>query len=493
MFVYARNSSFFYRTGLGLALCLAGAVPAWAQSTDLPAAPTPNPSSLSNPYFGSVTATSATDEVLKLSLDDSIARGLRQNLGLKEAEMGERTLHGEKLEALQEFLPTITISGGPSVHEYNLAALGFGPGLLKKISGVFPPGSFGDVSFITKADVTTGQLNYEQTLFSGPVISGFAAISAAQKVAYFSKMSARGEVVQRVGTAYLAVIADQSQVDNANSLLEADRVLLDQAHQKHEAGTVANLDELRARVQYQQQQQNLVADENKRRKDEILLKREIGVAPEQKIQLTDPAPYSDIAAKTPEEIREVAYANRQDYQNLQSQQVENRKLIEARHLQRLPVLSFKGNYGVTGVTGEGYHGTFSAVGTLKFPIFREAGQHGEVDVAKAQDQAGTIQLDDLRSKIDQQVRSALLDVQAAKQLVEVSQSSVDLAKSTLSDESDRFAAGIDDTLPLVQAQSSLATAQSTLVESLYQYNVSKLNLARSAGVVELQYRAYLGR
>jgi hypothetical protein len=31
------------------------------------------------------------------------------------------------------------------------------------------------------------------------------------------------------------------------------------------------------------------------------------------------------------------------------------------------------------------------------------------------------------------------------------------------------------------------------VESLYAYNVSKLALARAAGVLETQYREYLGR
>jgi hypothetical protein len=39
----------------------------------------------------------------------------------------------------------------------------------------------------------------------------------------------------------------------------------------------------------------------------------------------------------------------------------------------------------------------------------------------------------------------------------------------------------------------LAAAQSNLVESLYQYNLSKLALARAAGVIEAQYRTYLGR
>jgi hypothetical protein len=32
-----------------------------------------------------------------------------------------------------------------------------------------------------------------------------------------------------------------------------------------------------------------------------------------------------------------------------------------------------------------------------------------------------------------------------------------------------------------------------MVESLYQYNLAKLALARAAGILEAQYRAYLGK
>jgi len=486
----------FRRPGLpvvAVCLALAGAVGLRAQSSSLPSAPMPNSTSATNPYFGSVTLHPATDEVLKLSLDGAVSRGFETNLGLKEAEVGEKNLNGEKLEALQYFLPTITITGGTGVHEYNLAAFGFGPGLLGKFSGLFPNGLPAGLSFITKADVTSGQVNWDQLLFSGPIIDGYKAVKAADRSAYFAKMSARGEVVQQVATAYLAVIAAQSELENANSLLAADKVLLDQAHDKHEAGTVANLDELRARVQYQQQQQTVVFNENKREKAEILLKREIGIAPGQKILLTDPAPYSDLAKRTPEDLRAGAYLNRQDYQNAQAQQQEASTVLAARKKERLPTLSFSGNYGVTGVTGVGYHSTLSAIGTLSVPIFKEGTLRGDRDVAKSQLTGAELQLGELRSHIDEQVRSALMDVQADQQLVEVAHSNVDLATRALSDESDRFNAGIDDTLPLVRAQSTLANAQTTLVESLYQYNLAKLRLARSAGVLEQQYRAYLGR
>jgi len=495
MSVERMHKFLFRRIGspvFGIVLALAGGALAYGQA-DLPSSPTPNYSSKSNSFYGSVTLSPATDEVVKLSLDEAVSRGLQTNLGLKEAEQGEKTLHGQKIQAVQYFLPSITITGGTGVHEYNLATFGFGRAFIDKLNDIIPGGLPPNLSFITKADVTTGQVNYEQTLFSGTYIDGYKAVKAAEKSAYFSKMSARGEVVQQVATAYLAVIAEQSEVDNAKALMDADKVLLDQAHDKHVAGVVANLDELRARVQYQQQQQVVVANENRREKAEILLKREIGIAPGQKILLTDPNPYSELAAQTQEELLAEAYANRQDFQNLQAQEREARMALGARKAERFPTLSFKGNYGVTGVNGVGYHGTMSAVGTLKVPIFQEGTLRGDADVAKAQLQGVNQQLGDLRDRIDQQLRSSMLDVEAAKQLVEVSRSNVDLASRALSDQTDRFNAGLDDTLPLTRAQSTLQRAQSDLVESLYQYNLAKLALARSAGVIELQYKTYLGR
>jgi outer membrane protein TolC len=306
-------------------------------------------------------------------------------------------------------------------------------------------------------------------------------------------MSARGEVVQQVATAYLHCIAAASEVDNARALESQDQVQFDNAHSAHQAGTVANLDELRARVQLQSQQQTLIAAQNTLEKDLILLKREIGVDPGQKIVLTDPAPYSDLATQTPEEVRAIAYKNRQDYQNLQNEAVEYKAIHAAYRSQRLPTLSFSGSYGVDYVNGAGSHGVMTAVGTLSIPLFREAKLRGDNDAAQAQQDAVDAQLADLKNHIDQQVRSALLDVDAATRLVQVARSNVDLAARALSDETDRVSAGVDDNLPLVTAQATLSSAQSNLVESLYQFNVSKLALARAAGVLEQQYRAYLGR
>ncbi len=453
-----------------------------------------NPTSATDPYWGSVTAQPAIGETLKLSLDDAVERGFKNNLGLKEAESEEKFLHGEKNQALQEFLPTIALSGDTGYHMFDLAAEGFRARVFQQAGSLFSGGQApAGFSNITRVDLTDGQIQYNEILFSGPVIAGWKAAGAAERSSYFHKMSARGEVVQRVATAYLRAIADESEVENAQALVAQAQVLEDHAHAEHEAGTASNLDELRARVQLQAQQQALIAAENQQAKDLILLKREIGIDPGQAIDLTDPAPYSELASETPEEVRALAYKSRLDYQNLQNQVVEYKAIHAAYRSQRLPTLSFNSYYGTSTVNGVGTNGNFSAVGTLSIPLFREAKLRGDEDASQAQLDAVNAQLADLRNHIDEQVRAALLDVNANWQLVDVARSNVDLATRALSDETDRVNAGVDDNLPLVTAQATLATAECNLVESLYEYNVSKLVLARAAGVLEQQYRVYLGR
>jgi len=66
---------FVLRRRAGLAICAAVILAcAGARSQ------APNPSSASNPFFGSVTAQPRSDETLKLSLDDAVQRGLQNNL-----------------------------------------------------------------------------------------------------------------------------------------------------------------------------------------------------------------------------------------------------------------------------------------------------------------------------------------------------------------------------------------------------------------------------
>jgi len=448
-------------------------------------------SSAADPYYGSVQAVAATPGVRKLSLDEAVDLGVENNLALTLARQNQKVAQAQASQTLNVLLPNVDLQGSTGLHQYNLEAEGFRPGLLSSFGALIPPSMAANFPFLVKVDVTQGQANLSQELFNWAGWDLYRARKSGAKAAYYSAQSSRGLVILNVGTIYLQILADGAQLNYANALVKTDETLLYQAVEEHKAGTAANLDELRARVQFQTQQQAVINAENTLEKDEITLKREIGMALDQKIQLTDAIPFADLAAMSIEEAKQEAFANRQDYQNLLQQvqmaQLERKAAVH----QRIPTLSFSGNYGVTGITGGPFHGTFAAVGSLNIPIFQEAKFRGDRDVAEAQLDNYRSQLADLRSKIDQQLRDSLLDLQTASDLVRVARSNVDLSTTELQQTTDRFQAGVDDNLPVVQAQSTLAESQSKYVDSVRQFNQAKLSLARNLGVMDTQYKTYL--
>jgi outer membrane protein TolC len=293
--------------------------------------------------------------------------------------------------------------------------------------------------------------------------------------------------------AFLKVLADQANLNNAQAQQHSAEVLFNQATAKHDAGVGTNLDALRGQVEYQQRQQDVVAAQSNLDKDTIQLARIIGLPAGQKLELTDTAPFAQLADMDLETAKATAYRRRKDLLVLQAQIDLTVRELKAVKYQRLPTLAFNGFYGVIGLTTGSYHGDFNAEGTLSVPIFREAAQRGEQEVVDSQLTSLRRRETDLRVAIDSQIRSAMLDVNAANELVKVAQSSVELAQQELSDERDRFTAGVDDNLPVVDAEAAVANAQLQLVNSLYQYNVAKLQLARNTGVIETRYRDYLGK
>lgn len=471
-----------------LALCgsfLSAQSPTAARSpADLPPAPLPNVVNLP----GGVVVQQASPTALPLSLDDAIARGEKQNLQIKLTIQNERMVHGELLTVENNLLPSLTASAQAEAQQINLAAMGFKPSSLAGLG--FPVNAFNS---IVKVNTASAQLEVEQQLFNLPAFFLYRSAKQAQKAANLSTLNVLGGVTLGVGTQYLLALADAAQIENAKALEQADQVALNQATASHDAGVGTNLDVLRARVQLQTQQQTLINFENTLAKDKIALNRMIGLPADQELVLTDTAPYAEFAELPLEDAMRLAFQRRKDLLSLQVQldvAAQTRKAVRA---ERLPSVSFNGYYGVLGEIGGLYHGVFAATGKVSVPVFEEGQLRGQREVAEAQISGLERQIESLRVSIEQQIRSSMLDVQSSNDLVKVARSNVDLATQELQDTLDRYAAGVDDNLPVVQAQAVLAQAQSRLVQTLYQYNQAKLSLARNTGVVESQYKVYLGR
>jgi outer membrane protein TolC len=425
---------------------------------------------------------------LQLSLDDAIALGLSRNLRILYDRANQREVKGDELGVINALLPSLTFKAQTGTQEINLAALGFKPSLLAKF-GL----SSADFSTIVKVSTTQAQLSASQQLFNASAYELYRGAQREEAVVDLNTLNGRGDLVLAVGTGYLKVLADQTTITNAQAEEASSKLSFNQATDRLNAGVGTSLDNLRAQVQYQQDEQTTISAINQLAKDTIQLNRIMGLPAGQQLELTDTAPFTELAGLPLEAAKTTAYAHRKDYLSLIAQLDVARRELRAVKYQRLPTVAFNGFYGVLGETEGLYHGVFAATGSVRFPIFNEAQQRGQQDQIDSQIMALQQRLVSTRTDIEAQIRSSMLDVNAAEQLVKVAQSNVELATQELSDERDRFTAGVDTNLPVLDAQASVTGADAQLVNALYQYNVAKLYLARNTGVVETRYRAYLGK
>jgi outer membrane protein TolC len=460
---------------LSLALLAVGAMS--AQTPQIPASVSTPVGPTAQSFQGSVPTGEATGQAIDLSLDDAIQRGLKTNLGVILSGTQTQAARGQRLNELQALLPEVDFKAQESLAQVDLPAQGLRiPGFPKII------GPFG---------YTDLRASLSWSLVDVASLRSYLAAKHNFAAAQLSAQDARDLVVLTVGNAYLLAVADETQVSSVEAQVATAKVSLDQAVANHNAGTAPELDELRAKVDYQSLQQQLIVAQNSLEKDKLALARTIGLPLEQKFALTDKAPYAafdqidvDLA------IRE-AHANRKDLAALVEQTKAAEQERKAATADRLPTFTFNGDYGDIGTTLAHSHGTGDASGTINAPLFKEFALRGEAEAAQSQLDTVRAQTSDKGAQVDADVRDALLDIQSARSQVEVAQSSMALASEELKEAQERYANGVSDNLAVSQAQQSVAQADDQYVASLYQHNVAKLSLARALGA-GASYKTYLG-
>jgi len=149
-----------------------------------------------------------------------------------------------------------------------------------------------------------------------------------------------------------------------------------------------------------------------------------------------------------------------------------------------PSLAVTADYGATGINPSQAHGTFSISGGVQFPIFRSGRIRADIEDAGAALAQRKAEYEDIRVQVEQDVRNALLDFTAAAEQVRVAASNRALASETLQQARDRFRAGVADTVEVVQAQESVATAEQDDISALYAFNLVQITLGWVVGQTE---------
>jgi outer membrane protein TolC len=463
----------------GVLLFRSAITPAQTPTTASPNSPALPGTLQGGPYSGSV-PTKPVPGAIQLSLQEAIDRGLKQNLGALLSNADIRSARGQRWEQLSALLPHATLAPYVAMSKINLGELG-----LTSLPGAATlPAAVGPFSYFDSRAAVT------QSVFDWKSINATRAATQNVKAAEYSYKDARDLVVLAVGFVYLQAIADEARIETSQAQVNTAQALFNQATDQVNSGTSPAIDALRAQVELQTRQQQLIQAKNNLAIQKLTVARVIGFAPGQEFELTDKSPYQPIASITVEEAVKRAYDSRSDYQAAMADVRAAQFSRRAATAGYFPSLSFNADYGAGGAHPSTATQVYDVRGTLTIPIFQGGAVHGDVLQADARLEQSRERLDNLRAQIDSDIRTALLNLQSSEELVKVARSNIDLSEETLVQSRDRFTAGVADTVEVVQSQEAVASAHEQYISSLYSYNYAKISLARAIGMAEAGVKEY---
>jgi outer membrane protein TolC len=426
---------------------------------------------------GSIPSGPPSSVPLRLSLDEALKRGLRFNLGAIDSLQSLRQAQGESIVARSPLLPNLNANLREVDEQIDLASFGF------KFN--FPPSS--GLSFpniIGPFNYFDLRANLTQKLADLHALRTYQSSRESQRAADLSVQDTRELVVYVVTAGYLQVIAESARVDSAKVQLESAQAIYQQALDRFNSGLSAKIDMTRSQVELQTQQQRLTSEQANYAKQKIALGRLIGLSPGQEFTLTDTLPYAPLENVTLQQAIDLASQNRSDLKAAEAQLHAAEFSRKAAVAERFPTIDFAADYGAIGINPSNSHGTFSVEGQVRFPIWAGGQARGDILEADARLEQRRAEVEDLRARVEADVRTAFLDLAAAVEQVRVAQGRRALAQDELQQARDRFASGVADTVEVVQAQEVVSSAEQDYIANLNAHNLAKASVARATGQAE---------
>jgi outer membrane protein TolC len=429
-----------------------------------------------SPFLGSVSKGTLTAEPLALSVKDAVQRALQNNLGLLLQEESETSARGARWRALADLLPSVSGSLGSRRQVINLEAYGFPA----------------NPSIVGPFNVHDARVYLSQPLVDIAALNDARASALNLQAEKYGVRTARDLVVLVAVNLYLEAVATGSRVEMTRAQQATAEALFTQAEDLKAAGIVAGIDVLRSQVELQTERQRVIAAENDFEKAKLQLARAVGLPLGQVFTLTDKIPYAPIPAPSLDEVLARALDGRSDYLAAKSRVEAAQASVRAANGALLPSLQFDADYGAIGQTYGAAHGTYSVAATVHIPVFdggKTTARRLETGALLRRREA---ELADMRGRVEYDVRSAVLDLRAADQQLQASNTNRQLADAELRQARDRFGAGVASNLEITQAQEAVATASEQYISALYSHNLAKASLARALGIAESAVTNYLG-
>src|SRR5215470_16114673 len=429
----------------------------------------------SNPKAQTLPAAALT-EVARLTLDQAVALALKQNPTAQIAILTAAQSEQDKNIALAGLLPQASARISDEAQKVNLQA---------QFGGKTPfpgfPKTLGPYQVFSAGPSVTAPV-FDLTLWN--------RYQAARNTANASKansLSTREQVILLTVSQYIGTLRAVANVQASQSRVELAQALYDQAADLQKEGVGTGIDTLRANVELQNEKQRLLEAKNDRETSLYSLSRLLNLDPRQKIELADSLSFFDTPQPEVQASIEEAMASRQGWKALASQIKAAVGEKRAAQSERLPSVRFDGTFAYVGTSGNTTLPTYTYQGSVNVPLFTGGRIRAEVVRADLEIRKLEEQRADLRNQIALDVKTALLNLESARNEVQVANLGVQLSKEEVDQARDRFKAGVANNIEVIQAQDSLSRANDNQIAALYRFNQARADYARSVGQMEKIY------
>lgn len=419
----------------------------------------------------------APTDTLKLTLQQSVALAIKQNPTQQIAVLNAAESIQDKNITRADLLPQANLQVADSATRENVKA---------QFGGKLPPG-FPFPGHIGPYQVFSAGPTFGATIFDFSLWKRYQAAQSNVNASKADSLSTREQVILLVVSQYIGTLRAVANVEASRSRVELAQALYDQAADLQKEGVGTGIDTLRANVELQNEKQRLIEAENDREASLFGLSKLLNLDPRQKIELADSLSFFDTPQPDVEASIDEALSTRQEWKSIEAQQKSAKLEKQASQYQRLPSLRFDGNWAYYGNSSSTGIPTYQYQATVNMPLFTGGRIRAEIVKADLELQKIDQQKADLRNQIALDVKTALLNLQSARNEVQVANLGVQLAKEEVDQARDRFKAGVANNIEVISAQDSLSRANDNQIAALYRFNQARADFARAVGQMEKTY------
>ena len=293
------------------------------------------------------------------------------------------------------------------------------------------------------------------------------------------------DIMTSVAQSYFANLRNLRRLDVLDANIARARALLELARNQLAAGVATQIDVTRAEAQVAQAEQARLQQVTVLYQSELLLKRILDLESGGQLKLADFQVRRADATLFTFSDEKTAFEKRADYLAAQKTLEQTQIDVRSAKFERLPTLSLTGTYGYASAhfDDNSKQEQWSAGVGLSVPVFDGLRNGANRRIALSRQRAQAARVHNLELQITSELRLALQDAGSRNAQITVAGKNLQLAQEELRLAQQRYRQGVADNREVVEAQNRLAIADDNFVEAVYQYNLSRVELARTRGDV----------